>query len=793
VSAPGRAALLIATSSYDDPSLPALDGAVNDAEALAAVLRDADIGRFDVRTVTDRPAHEVAAEVEDFLHARQRRELVMLYITGHGVKGADGQLYFAARNTDSDRLRSTAVAASWISGALDACRSGRQLLLLDCCHSGAFVRGMQVKAGAQVGATEQLAARGRVIMTASDAVQFALERGERNEPASSVFTDCVVRGLRTGDADVDGDGRVTLNDLFDYVQDAVRAENPAQSPQMTAVGLQGEIVVANNPRADSRSVLPRPLVDAAEHPYSRIRRAAVDDLATLLDAGDRAVRAAAERALRTMVDDDSRTVATAARRVLGPVTPPRPEHEDDDRSGTDTHTDTEAPSSDDRTDADASGAAATSGTAPTASRGRRERPARARVIAAAITACLVLLAGVVVVALAPWSTSEGSGEQPNPVGDTGEEAPEDPAGPDAPVAADVPAGPEGLRWQRLPDLGSGQVLSFARTQGRAFAAGNLTEVTDDDATLEPAVWQMTADGWVLRWDPDVHDLHTFASCDSRIRGIAGNGAVLVGVGHEGPQDCQYKRPVAWWDVGSGPQRAVVDYEFGVRMEDVAWDGGSERFWAVGGGPDGARVWHSDDGQTWTPVDDDSFVADGTGMTAVRATSRGVFAVGQVEQRPTLWWRREDAWERIRLPGGRGRVEAIAEGAGAVVAVGRVDVTDGDADIAVWRLEDGASEWTRVSDGAFAADGGQELRAVEYQRGFLAVANGAGSPTERLWTSPDGRRWTPSDALEVGRATSLNAVVRHDDGLLLGAGLTGGDPGGPCVNNGCDAVLYHGRP
>lgn len=311
-----RAALLIATSRYDDPSLPPLEGARTDVDGFAEVLGDPHIGGFDVHTVIDREAHEVAADMEIFLQERQRNELILVYITGDGVKGMDGRLYFAARNTNSERLRSTAVAAAWVSEALDACRSSRQLLLLDCCHSGAFVRGMTVKAGSRVGATEQLAGRGRVIITASDAVQFALERGAEHRAPSSVFTGCVVRGLRTGEADIDADGRVTLHDLFDYVQDVVHAENPDQTPQMTAVGLQGEIVVAHNPHADARTMLPAALVEALGHPYAAVRRAAVDELRTLLASRDRVMRTAALTTLHEMTDDDSRTVATAARGAL---------------------------------------------------------------------------------------------------------------------------------------------------------------------------------------------------------------------------------------------------------------------------------------------------------------------------------------------------------------------------------------------------------------------------------------------------------------------------------------------
>ena len=159
---PTRRALLIGTARYQDAALPDLAGATTDTTTLAQVLRDERIGGFMVRTVLDRSAHEIAREIDDLVGACSPRDLVLLYFTGHGIKGPDGRLYFAAANTNTLLLRSSAISAAWILDALDACRSRRQMVLLDCCHSGAFTQG--TKAGEQVGSTEQLQGRGRVIL-----------------------------------------------------------------------------------------------------------------------------------------------------------------------------------------------------------------------------------------------------------------------------------------------------------------------------------------------------------------------------------------------------------------------------------------------------------------------------------------------------------------------------------------------------------------------------------------------------------------------------------------------------
>ena len=60
-----RSALIVASANYTDPELRQLRAPSSDAEALAAVLSAPDIGGFDVRTLLDQPAHDIALAVEE--------------------------------------------------------------------------------------------------------------------------------------------------------------------------------------------------------------------------------------------------------------------------------------------------------------------------------------------------------------------------------------------------------------------------------------------------------------------------------------------------------------------------------------------------------------------------------------------------------------------------------------------------------------------------------------------------------------------------------------------------------
>src|SRR5262249_61426765 len=85
---------------------------------------------------------------------------------------------------------------------MDGCASRRLVLVLDCCHSSAFLRG--AKAGVSVETREAFegTGSGRIILTATASIQYAWEGDEISGQAQpSRFTHLMVEGLRTVEAD----------------------------------------------------------------------------------------------------------------------------------------------------------------------------------------------------------------------------------------------------------------------------------------------------------------------------------------------------------------------------------------------------------------------------------------------------------------------------------------------------------------------------------------------------------------------------------------------------------------
>jgi uncharacterized caspase-like protein len=231
-----RAALVVANDDYQDPDLAKLRSPAQDARELAGVLADPDIGAFSVDTLVNRPHYEVLEHLETFFSDRRRQDLLVVYFSCHGVKDDDGKLYFAARNTKRRFLASTAIPADWVNEQIGRSRSNRVILLLDCCYSGAFARG--VKGDPVVAIKERFDGRGRIVLTASNALEYSFEGEEvAGEGRPSIFTGALVHGLRTGEADRGGDGYIDVDELYEYVYSKVSPESTREALRRLAESL----------------------------------------------------------------------------------------------------------------------------------------------------------------------------------------------------------------------------------------------------------------------------------------------------------------------------------------------------------------------------------------------------------------------------------------------------------------------------------------------------------------------------------------------------------------------------
>jgi uncharacterized caspase-like protein len=250
-----RAALVVAVSRYSDPTLRQLRAPAADAAALGTVLGDPELGDFSVTTVVDGSAHEIRIAVEEFLSGQRPGDLSLVYLSCHGLMDARRRLYFAATDTLKDRLAATGIEARWLLDQLEECRARRQVIILDCCFSGAFAFGSKGDDDLRLGDRFLGQGRGRVVLTASRATEYSFEGSPTSHSAmpGSVFTSALATGIRTGAADSDNDGWITVDDAYAYAFGEMRAAGAQQTPQRWLYGAEGGIVLARNPTAERGS------------------------------------------------------------------------------------------------------------------------------------------------------------------------------------------------------------------------------------------------------------------------------------------------------------------------------------------------------------------------------------------------------------------------------------------------------------------------------------------------------------------------------------------------------------
>src|SRR5208283_636915 len=255
-----RLALLIANAQYQHPKLRQLEAPPHDVRALEKVLEDPNIGGYEPLVLVDRTKAEVERAINRLLASGKREDLVLIFFAGHGLKHENGKLYFAMTDTEPDFLAGTAVSAGWLVEQMQDSHIGRQIVILDCCYGGAFGRSLRrsgdgglAESGKVLEIPDLLEnGRGQVVITATDAMQFAFEDGDlKKKPAESHFTRLLIEALSTGDADRNPrDGRITIDKLMRFLKEGLARNGSKQKPQEWRFGVSGsDLQFASNPRA----------------------------------------------------------------------------------------------------------------------------------------------------------------------------------------------------------------------------------------------------------------------------------------------------------------------------------------------------------------------------------------------------------------------------------------------------------------------------------------------------------------------------------------------------------------
>ncbi len=190
------------------------------------------------------------------LPARVREEdSVVLFFSGHGAigNGQDGKPHYFLVPQDGllADLGKTGLMDDDLEELVGKIPARQVVVFLDACYSGGGTtviraRGVDNPAVRPPATARPLieASTGRVVISASRPDQPAFEDDRRG----GLFTSFLVEGLR-GAADLDGDGKITALELYQFVSPRVREYSrqnyqAEQTPVLEVRSATGEIVLA---------------------------------------------------------------------------------------------------------------------------------------------------------------------------------------------------------------------------------------------------------------------------------------------------------------------------------------------------------------------------------------------------------------------------------------------------------------------------------------------------------------------------------------------------------------------
>lgn len=329
---PGRRlGLILANGSYRDPDLGDLHSPALDARLLEEVLGHPEIAGFTVTSLVDQPAHAMRNGLVRFTREAVPSDVLLVYLSCHGLLDEWQQLYFAGTDTVRDSPEGASVDAPFLLRTLEKCRARQQILILDSCFSGAFAEG--AKGASDVGLAHRFPsqARGRVVLTSSSKAEASFEGARTGDGrrGASTYTAALIEGLRSGLADTDGDGLISPEDAHRFAVGRLRDAGATQTPMHWIYEGQGSIILARAaPKASQRPeyaapsepLAPPAAVFAPPSPDPPPAPSPLGELAELLTAGN--LREADQLTTRILLDSvrpEEHDPGTAPTRFLLPT------------------------------------------------------------------------------------------------------------------------------------------------------------------------------------------------------------------------------------------------------------------------------------------------------------------------------------------------------------------------------------------------------------------------------------------------------------------------------------------
>jgi uncharacterized caspase-like protein len=235
-------AVIIGVGRYQSTDIPSLRYTVADADALHRILvGPGGFRKEHVLLITDKTEktptlRNIKWALGTFLaRSAKKDDTVLIFFAGHGAPEIDQRgverdglaKYLIPSDADPDDLYSTALPMDEMQTIFGRVEAERMVVFLDACYSGAaggrtFSSKKTRAANLDDLFLERLTrSKGRAIITASRPSEVSVELPELGH---GIFTYYLVQGLK-GAADLNKDGIITVQELYEYVEQQVSAKS----------------------------------------------------------------------------------------------------------------------------------------------------------------------------------------------------------------------------------------------------------------------------------------------------------------------------------------------------------------------------------------------------------------------------------------------------------------------------------------------------------------------------------------------------------------------------------------
>ncbi|MBK7826395.1 caspase family protein [Nannocystis sp.] len=233
---PGSYALIIGIEKYRD--VPAATGARGDAERFAEMARTTlGVPEENVRLLLDDRASktDIAKQLRWLQSNVPAGGRIYVYFSGHGAPDpTSGASYIVPYDGDPQYLGESAMKMTEVLGDLEKTKAKDVLAIADSCFSGAGGRSVLAPGTRPLVRVEPVKTTARVVLlSASTGAEIS---GPSADGKGGLFSKYLIDAIGSGQADINGDGQISLKELEDWIKPRVKREakraNRDQTPSV---------------------------------------------------------------------------------------------------------------------------------------------------------------------------------------------------------------------------------------------------------------------------------------------------------------------------------------------------------------------------------------------------------------------------------------------------------------------------------------------------------------------------------------------------------------------------------